>query len=56
MEKTDIKILIVTQYFWPDNFRINDLAVELKKKGHQVTVLTETPNCPAGHFFQGYSF
>ena len=51
-----MKILIVTQYFWPENFRINDLAVGLNEKGHQVTVLTGIPNYPDGHFFQGYGF
>ena len=51
-----MKILIVTQYFWPESFRINDLAVRLKEKGHQVTVLTGIPNYPDGHFFQGYGF
>lgn len=51
-----MKILIVSQYFWPENFRINDLAVGLKKKGHQITVLTGIPNYPDGHFFQGYGF
>lgn len=44
-------ILIVTQYFWPENFRINDLAEELVKRGHQVTVLTGKPNYPAGELF-----
>lgn len=51
-----MKILIVTQYFWPESFRINDLAVGLNEKGHQVTVLTGIPNYPDGHFFQGYGF
>jgi len=51
-----MKILIVTQYFWPESFRINDLAVGLKEKGHQVTILTGIPNYPDGHFFQGYGF
>jgi len=51
-----MKILIVTQYFWPENFRINDLAVRLKEKGHRLTVLTGIPNYPDGHFFQGYGF
>ena len=49
-----MNILIVTQYFWPENFRINDLALALKTKGHQVTVLTGIPNYPDGHFFAGY--
>jgi colanic acid biosynthesis glycosyl transferase WcaI len=51
-----MKILIVTQYFWPESFRINDLALGLNEKGHQVTVLTGMPNYPDGHFFQGYGF
>jgi len=51
-----MKILIVAQYFWPESFRINDLAVGLNEKGHQVTVLTGIPNYPDGHFFQGYGF
>lgn len=47
-------ILIITQYFWPENFRINDLALGLKAKGHHVTVLTGIPNYPDGRFFAGY--
>ena len=50
-----MNILIVTQYFWPENFRINDLALSLKEKGHQITVLTGIPNYPQGSFFKGYS-
>ena len=48
-------VLIVTQYFWPENFRINDLAQGLVKVGHHVTVLTGKPNYPSGQFFDGYS-
>lgn len=51
-----MKILIVSQYFWPENFRINDLALELKTRGHEVEVLTGKPNYPKGSFFDGYSF
>ena len=47
-------VLIVTQYFWPENFRINDLALGLLERGHEVTVLTGTPNYPDGSFFDGY--
>lgn len=50
-----MKILIVTQYFYPENFRINDLAIELKKRGHEITVLTGLPNYPKGEYFEGYS-
>lgn len=49
-----MRILIVSQYFWPESFRINDLAVGLVKKGHEVTVLTGIPNYPFGKFYQGY--
>jgi glycosyltransferase involved in cell wall biosynthesis len=49
-------VLIVTQYFWPENFRINDVALGLKEKGHEVTVLTGQPNYPEGRFFPGYGF
>ncbi|MDI9308965.1 MAG: glycosyltransferase family 4 protein [Limnohabitans sp.] len=51
-----MKILIISQYFWPENFKINDLALGLKEKGHEVTVLTGTPNYPKGTFFDGFSF
>jgi len=46
-----VNILIVSQYFWPENFRINDLASELVKRGHEVTVLTGFPNYPNGYVF-----
>jgi len=49
-----LKILIVTQYFWPENFKINDLAFELNKRGHSVHVLTGIPNYPSGYAFNGY--
>ena len=47
-------ILIVSQYFWPENFKINDLAQELVRRGHRVTVLTGKPNYPSGQLHQGY--
>lgn len=49
-----LRILIVSQYFWPENFRVNDLAADLVSKGHQVTVLTGLPNYPDGHIFEDY--
>lgn len=51
-----MRILIITQYFWPENFRINDLALGLKERGHEIAVLTGKPNYPGGTFFKGYSF
>lgn len=50
-----MKILVISQYFWPENFRINDLCVELQKRGHQITVLTGVPNYPEGQIFSEYS-
>lgn len=49
-----MKILIISQYFWPENFRINDFIPELISKGHEVTVLTGKPNYPSGKFFSEY--
>ena len=39
-----MKILIFSKHFWPDNFKINIIAKELVKKGHNVTVLTSNSN------------
>lgn len=49
-----MNILVVTQYFWPENFRINDIVHGLLERGHQVTVLTGIPNYPDGSYFKGY--
>jgi colanic acid biosynthesis glycosyl transferase WcaI len=49
-----MKILIISQYFWPENFRINDLAAGLVERGHKVSVLTGMPNYSGGRFFPGY--
>lgn len=49
-----MRILLVTQYFYPENFKSNDIAFELQQRGHTVTVLTGIPNYPSGKFFQGY--
>ena len=49
-----MRLLVVSQYFWPENFRINDLVGELLRRGHQVTVLTGLPNYPDGKVFQEF--
>ena len=46
-----MRILVVSQYFWPENFRINDLVTELCDRGHEVTILTGYPNYPSGKVF-----
>ena len=50
-----LRILIVTQYFWPENFQINHIVRALIERGHRVTVLTGKPNYPLGDFYEGYS-
>tara|TARA_B110000003_G_scaffold257544_1_gene275939 strand:- start:1425 stop:2645 length:1221 start_codon:yes stop_codon:yes gene_type:complete len=49
-----MNILIVSQYFWPEDFRINDLAKDFIEKGHDVTILTGSPNYPEGRTFPEY--
>lgn len=49
-----LKILVVTQYFWPENMRINDIAEDFVARGHEVTVLTGRPNYPEGEVFSAY--
>lgn len=49
-----MRILVVSQYFWPEGFRINDLVISMVERGHKVDVLTGKPNYPAGSIFPGY--
>lgn len=49
-----MRILVITQYFHPEPFRINDLVLGLQQRGHCVEVLTGMPNYPSGRFYPGY--
>lgn len=49
-------ILIISQYFYPEEFRINDICKEWVKRGYEVTVVTGIPNYPQGEFFDGYGY
>ncbi len=49
------KILVVTQHFWPENFRINDIVEGFLEDGIEVDVLCGLPNYPKGEWFEGYS-
>lgn len=51
-----MKILFVSQYFYPETFRGNDIVFDFVKRGHEVTVLTAKPNYPNGRFYKGYNF
>ena len=49
-----MRLLVVSQYFWPENFRINDLVAEMVSRGHEVTVLTGIPNYPEGKVYPDF--
>jgi glycosyltransferase involved in cell wall biosynthesis len=49
-----MRVLIVTQYFWPESFSINAIVKSMVKKGLEVDVLTGKPNYPEGSIFSGY--
>ena len=55
-KERSVHILVVSQYFYPETFRINDMATEWVKRGYKVTVLTGIPNYPTGKFFEGYDY
>ena len=50
------KLLIVTQHFWPEAFRVNDLAAGFIERGYEVDVLCGLPNYPKGEWFSGYRY
>ena len=48
------QILVISQYFYPEQFRINDICTEWVKRGYKVKVITGIPNYPQGKFYDGY--
>ncbi len=48
------KILIVTEYFYPEEFKINEIALSWMEKGYEVDVLTQNPTYPLGNTFEAY--
>lgn len=50
-----MRCLLLTNHFYPESFRCNDVAFELVRRGYQVTVLTAIPDYPEGKFHKGYS-
>jgi glycosyltransferase involved in cell wall biosynthesis len=48
-------ILVISQYFYPEQFRINDICTEWVKRGYKVTVITGIPNYPQGKFYEGFN-
>ena len=55
-EEIELKkhILVVSQYFYPEQFRINDICRKLVERDYKVTVLTGIPNYPSGSYYDGY--
>ncbi len=49
-----MRLLVVTQYFWPENFRINAIVESLVERGIEVEILTGKPNYPEGNISFGY--
>lgn len=49
-----MNILVISQYFFPEDFRVNDICRELVQRGHRVTVITGLPNYPEGIIYRGY--
>lgn len=47
-----MKILVVCQHYYPENFQITDICEALVKRGHQVTILTGLPNYPQGEILK----
>ncbi|WP_198541072.1 glycosyltransferase family 4 protein [Mesorhizobium sp. LCM 4577] len=50
-----LRVLVVSQHFWPENFRINEVVDSLRSEGCDVEVLSGQPNYPHGKVFRGYS-
>lgn len=49
-----MRILIVSEVFYPEDFMVNELAVEWQRMGHQVEVLSQYPSYPQSYVFDGY--
>ena len=51
-----MNILVVSQYYYPEPFRINEICEALAEKGHYITVITGLPNYPDGEIYPGYKY
>jgi glycosyltransferase involved in cell wall biosynthesis len=51
-----MRLLIFTNHFYPEQFKVNDIAFDFVRRGDDVTVVTGIPNYPKGKFFDGYGF
>lgn len=56
LHKNQKQILVISQYFYPEQFRVNDICREWVRRGNKVTVVTGIPNYPQGEFYEGYNY
>ena len=49
-----MKILVISQYYYPEPFKIHEICEEFVKRGNEVTVITGRPNYPDGKLIDGY--
>ncbi|MEC5325676.1 glycosyltransferase family 4 protein [Aurantimonas sp. A3-2-R12] len=50
-----LRVLVVSQHFWPETFRISEVVESLRACGCEVDVLSGQPNYPGGRIFEGYT-
>ena len=50
-----MRLLILTNHFFPESFRVNDIAFDRAARGDRVKVLTAIPDYPEGRYYSGYS-
>lgn len=51
-----MRVLVVDQFYYPEEFQVNDICEQLVKDGHEVTVLTGLPNYPSGIIPKEYRY
>ena len=51
-----MKVLVVSQYYYPEQFKINDICEQLVKNGYDVSVITGLPNYPMGKYLKSIGF
>lgn len=50
------RVLVVSQHYWPESFRITDICAGFREAGWEADVLCGLPNYPKGEWFEGYSY
>lgn len=50
-----LRVCIFTNHFYPENFKVNDIAFELAQRDYSITVITAIPDYPQGKYYKGYS-